>query len=97
MTSWNMPPGVSVRDIPGYDMPDPWPAHRCWECGGWLAEKPAAVRDEEHWEPCDGVGCDGWALCEQSVPHEPHDVLVYVATIETRNCRKCGAKQEWVA
>ena len=25
MTSFNMPPGCSVRDIPGYDAPDPTP------------------------------------------------------------------------
>ena len=61
MGGFNLPPGVSVSDIPGNRPEDlywEWIAegvrHRCGDCGGFLRFKPDCFVD---WE--EGVDCDG--------------------------------------
>jgi len=59
MASFNMPPGVSVYDIPGYDCDERmWPELRCGFCNCWVSDKDTnIIRVETHMreETCCGT------------------------------------------
>jgi hypothetical protein len=99
MNDWNMPPGVSVRDIPGYD--DPPPLDRCEVCGCWLSFDPQRVEIKYLNGHCSGesIGdpvagftyypCHG-SEGQTDGPHAAHDWQEYDGQREYRTCSHCG-------
>lgn len=90
---YNMPPGVHVRDIPGYDVVEPWEMLPRCACGAFL---PAAPESTEQ-VPVDVGPCDGqpdpvygWTACENPVRHDAHR-MEWVQTHEVRTCARCKA------
>jgi len=101
-SSFNMPPGCFVRDIPGngdYEAP----VYKCARCGRFLKHKADRF---EHWEAkvqCPGWGSDpdlefrmNFALCGSGKPHDAHEFVEDCGQTAIRICSNCGLENKEV-
>jgi hypothetical protein len=100
MTSFNMPPGCNVSDIPGWDEPPLYPDVRCSACGcfialhgvGSLGKNYSHTVEHTHVYKCPGFTrlSDNWPNCDNDQPHGEHKFHAYDGQTIYYKCAHCG-------
>lgn len=96
MSNYNLPPGVTVSMLPGYDEPPWYPTIRCAACGCWIGYGDKHIASQEtHYRTyhCKGgeyPTCEDWL--DNDVSHKPHDWQDYDGITTWYKCPHCGAE-----